>query len=116
MQKIEDLGDLQDAVAAPYAWPGGYPRVIQTRDGGLVGACCYHHDKETAAALFDRFAAALPSITGREPRGDRWIAAEDQPIAADVLWENEGRETCAECGEVLECSYPPDEGAEVGND
>ena len=71
-------------VAAPYAWPGGYPMYAITDDGAaLCKVCC-----TTEADCIDNGHPA-----------DGW-----QILALDVNWEDEDM-TCDHCGESIECAY-----------
>ena len=73
-----------DLVAAPYAWPGGYPRFACTTDGGaLCSTCCSDNAAEIDGSYGD----------------DGWMIE-----TLDVNWEDTDM-ICDHCGDQIESAY-----------
>jgi hypothetical protein len=68
----------------PYAWPGGYPRMGVTDDGGVICAKCARDE-------FDRLDEATP--------GDGFYLA-----VLTINWEDNDL-TCDHCNDKVECAY-----------
>lgn len=76
-------------LAAPYAWPGGYPRYFITRDGAALS-----HDSAVQNAELIREAMASECDDGWEV------------IACEVNWESEIY--CDHSGRLIESAYGQD--------
>jgi len=83
---------VRDAIRSPYAWPGGYPLSIITRDGGILCPdCAKRHHRLIAKDTLD---------PGWEMSG--WSAA-----GVEILWDGDNR--CDHCGKCVD-AYPPNTG------
>lgn len=88
--KSPALEQVKDFIRQPYAWPGGYPRVLVMVDGEcLCPACARDNFKLIAAAT-------------RSNARDGWQAS-----CAPINYEDDEL-YCANCNAHLECAYSED--------
>jgi len=78
--------DLLDAIRNPYAWPGGYAKVLLMRDGESLCMKCAESERKR---ILEEFAY---------PCDQAWL-----PAAVYVNWE--GIEVCAHCGNPIPAEY-----------
>ena len=85
--EIQRLKEVKDFIRFPYAFPGGYPKVLITADGGALCHCCATQEwRLIASESFDN------SNCGFRASG------------VGVNWENTDL-TCEHCGETFESAY-----------
>jgi len=78
-------------IKEPYAWPGGYERVLIMDDG----ACLCH---KCAAENLPEIERAI---------ADGWCDSGWLPLGVDIIWE--GGETCAHCYRPVSVYGDPDD-------
>ena len=88
--KSKALESVKSVARNPYAWPGGYPRMVVMSDGECLCPKC-------ARAEFKLIARA----TLDNDRSD-WTALGD-----DINWEDNTLH-CAHCNERIESAYADD--------
>lgn len=81
------LADVRDYCREPYAWPGGYPKVLIMSDGECLCSKC-------ARSEYRAISAAT-----RAGLRDGWRAE-----GVDIHWEGPA-ETCAHCNAEIESAY-----------
>ena len=91
MKNFEIVEQVKDFIRQPYAWPGGYPKILLMRDGGTICPACARGN------LRQVIPATMHS------RGDGW-----QAVAVDIHWEGEPM-VCDNCGKESESAYGSDE-------
>jgi hypothetical protein len=79
--------DLFQLIREPYAWPGGYPKVLIMADGECL--CTQCADAEKASIL-----RAMAYNTN-----DGWL-----PAGVDINWEDQEM-YCAHCNEPIPAAY-----------
>lgn len=85
--EIERLAAAKEYVRNPYVWPGGYPKVLITADGGALCPDCVKAEwKLVCAESFDNTNSGF-RIGG-----------------VAVNWENNDL-TCDHCGNAMESAY-----------
>lgn len=87
------LRSVRNFCREPYAWPGGYPRVLLFEDGQVSCADCARENYR------------LISQDTRDSYHGGWVAA-----GVEIFWEGE-REHCACCDCVIEPAYSGDDAA-----
>lgn len=40
MKNLEMVEQVKDFIRQPYAWPGGYPKILLMSDGGTICPAC----------------------------------------------------------------------------
>lgn len=88
------LRDVRSFIREPYAWPGGYPKILLLRDGELLCAKC-------AGKNYRLIAEAA-----RHPGSNAcW-----EPVGLDLFMEGPSA-NCSNCGDEIESAYgDPEEG------
>ena len=89
--KAKALESVKSVIRHPYAWPGGYPRMVIMSDGEALCHKC-------ARAEFKLIARA--TVDGNRRSG--WEA-----IGDDINWEDSDLH-CAHCSEQIESAYGQD--------
>lgn len=87
MARNQLLVEVREFIRQPYAWPGGYPKVLIMHDGATLCAACA---KTEYRQISNETRHALPG---------GWRAA-----GVDVHWEGEAVE-CDHCGAKTESAY-----------
>lgn len=87
------LRAVRGFIREPYAWPGGYPRILTMVDGEALCAKCARSEY------------ALISESTRAGIADGWQAA-----GVDVNWETP--EVCAHCSAEIPAAYDDDDTGE----
>lgn len=83
---------VRDFIRQPYAWPGGYPKILLLSDGETLCAACARKEYKQI------------SRSTRHGERDGWQAA-----GVDIHYEGEA-ECCAHCNAATESAYGvPDE-------
>jgi hypothetical protein len=88
--KSELMADVRDYIREPYAWPGGYPKVLYMADGEAMCAEC-------ARKNYRQISEAT------RHHGDRdWAAG-----IVDIHWEGAPIQCCmwGDCENVIESAY-----------
>jgi hypothetical protein len=89
--EIQRLRDAKDMARHPYAWPGGYPLVLVTADGGCLCYKCIKAEwRIICGESFDNTSCGF-RISG-----------------VDVNWENNSL-YCDHCGERIESAHGEEE-------
>lgn len=87
MTPAQLLAQAKSVAREPYAWPGGYPRILVMHDGeALCPKCCRAEFRQIAYST-------IRGIT------DGWT-----PAGADIHWEGMPL-VCAHCGGEIESAY-----------
>ena len=82
------IENIDAAVAAPYAWPGGYPTLYVMRDGGTICAQCAQDNKALIKeAMLDGY-------------DDQWVID-----AQEIVFENTEGLYCDNCDAIHEAAY-----------
>ena len=82
---------VKDYIHQPYAWPGGYPKVLITADGGcLCVECARKEFRQICAESFQNTNCGF------------------RVAGVDVNWENTEL-YCDHCGKRMESAYGEDE-------
>ena len=82
------LENIDQAVAAPYAWPGGYPTLFVMQDGGTI---CPQCAQDNIALIKEAM------IDGWD---DQWIV-----VAQEIVYENAEGLYCDNCDGIHEAAY-----------
>ena len=93
MKVFEILREVKQAIREPYAWPGGYPKYIVTRDGEAMSV-------ESAKANWPEICKST-MFAGYS--GDGWAAS-----CVDINWEDPAL-YCCHSGKRIESAYAEDE-------
>ena len=81
------LKAAKDFIRNPYAWPGGYPKVLVTADGGcLCDACAKAEWRNLCAESFQNTNCGF------------------RVAGVDVNWENPAL-SCDHCGKAIPSAY-----------
>ena len=81
---------VRDYIRQPYAWPGGYPKILIMADGEAMCAECARKNYR------------LISLATRGHYHDSWAAA-----GVDIYWEGEPLQCSnwGDCEKVIESAY-----------
>jgi len=79
---------VRDYIREPYAWPGGYPKVLIMGDGEVLCAKCARENYRVISSITRAFAWS-----------DGWFA-----VDVEVYWEGEQLH-CCNCTNVIESAY-----------
>lgn len=85
--KNETMAQVREFIRQPFAWPGGYPKILVMADGETVCPAC-------ARGEYRQISNAT-----RHGLRDGWQAA-----AVSIHWEGEAVQ-CAHCGAQTESAY-----------
>lgn len=83
------LREVREFARTPYAWPGGYPKILVMSDGECLCASCARKEYR------------LISLATRDGLRSGWEAE-----GVDIHWEGEPL-TCANCNAEIESAYGP---------
>ena len=86
------LCDFRRDLAAPYAWPGGYPKYFLCGDGEPLSF-------EAAKSEKWQIVDAIKRRMRERPTNDQWDI-----VACDINWENYDL-YCSHTGEQIEAAY-----------
>lgn len=90
--KTEILSAVRNFAREPYAWPGGYPKILFMADGEILCANC-------AKYKYRLISAAVRT----DDRCSEWM-----PAGVEIHWEG-APHICAHCGGEIESAYGRDE-------
>ena len=85
MAKLDTLRDSKGQLPA-FAWPGGYPLIYQTQDGGILCPTCANGGNDSDAS----------TARGTDPQ---WHV-----VDGDVYWEGAALQ-CDHCYAPIESAY-----------
>lgn len=87
MARNEILAAVRDFARDPFAWPGGYPKILIMADGGTLCAACARSEYRQI------------SRSTRDHARDGWAA-----VAVTIHWEGAALD-CDHCGVQIESAY-----------
>lgn len=90
------LHHVRTFIREPYAWPGGYPKILLLRDGELLCAKCAGKNYRLIA-----------EATRRPGSSACW-----EPVGIDLFMEGPSA-NCGNCNDEIESAYGVDEEGEI---